>query len=52
MHERPFPNHNNNKGKGHAMMVSAPVNTSLEGEPDFDKMAERVQHLHKFKHFY
>lgn len=52
VHERPFPNYNN-KGKEHAMMVLTPASTTeTEGEPDIDQMAGRVQHLHKFKHFY
>lgn len=53
VHERPFLNHNDNKGKGHAMMMSTPASTvGIEGEPDINQMAGRVQHLHKFKHFY
>lgn len=36
------------------MMVSAPANAPkpTEGECDVDQVAERIQHVHKFKHFY
>lgn len=36
------------------MMVSALTNApeAAKVEPNLDKMAERVQHLHKFRHFY
>lgn len=33
-------------------MVSAPTDTSRTVEGESDKMAERGQHLHKFKHSY
>lgn len=49
VHKRPFLNHNN-KGKGQVMMVSVSANApqAVEGEPNLDKMAEKLQHLHKF----
>lgn len=54
VHERPFMNHNNDRGKGQVMMVYASerdiredVPIQPEGDPDLDMMAQRVQF--KFK---
>lgn len=54
IYEQPFPNHNNNKNKGHAIMVSASDELPMqaEDEPDLKKMAQWVQNLFKVKHFY
>lgn len=52
VHERHFPKHNN-KGKGHAVMVSVPRSSTETGVgDDLDQVVGQVQHLHKFKHFY
>lgn len=36
------------------MMVSVPTSASkpVEGESDINQVAGRIQHLHKFNHFY
>lgn len=46
IHERLFPNHHNNKGKGHVLMVfplkkrcRRDVSMQPEREPDLEKMA-------------
>lgn len=57
VHERPFPNHNNDRGKWQVMMVSAiekdteeDVRMQPEGKPDLNKMAQWIQNLFMFKH--
>lgn len=35
------------------MMASTPTNAAVaaEGEPNLDKITEKIQHFHKFRHF-
>lgn len=52
MCEHFFPNHHNGKGEGQVLMVSVVgrdegVIMQPKGEPDPDKMAQRVQSLFK-----
>lgn len=50
IHKRPFPNHNNDGGKGQVLMVfyaekEIEGDTSMEpdSEPDHDRMAQQVK---------
>lgn len=52
---KPFPNHNSGQDKGQTMMVpTSEEDTPIQpkSKPDLDEMAQQVQNLLKFKHFY
>lgn len=52
VHDRPFPNHCDRKGKAQIMMISTIDEEMLsqpEVKPDLDQMGQKVQGLFKFK---
>lgn len=57
VHEQPFPNHCNSKGKAHAMMASVmekdgEMATRPAVEPDLNQINQRVQNCFKLKNLY